>query len=108
MLEYTTYKRDISAQIAEANLKKFPLEILWHAPLNFDSTENYNFNITSKVFLNGDDLAVFYDENRYHYLNRINGENLKNKKLNIKHKTVSFFDGWTVPKIQAAFPLMFA
>jgi len=42
VLEYTTYKQDISAQIAEANLKKFPLEILWHAPLNFDSTENYN------------------------------------------------------------------
>ncbi len=85
VLEYSTYKKDLNAQNVEDNLKKFPLEILWHARLNSDPTENYSFNITSKVFLNGDDLAVFYDENKYHYLNRINGENLRNKKLSLAY-----------------------
>ena len=82
VLEYSTYKPIVYEPTAEENLKKFPLEILWHKRLSTEPLpDQYNVRNESKLYFDREGLAIFYDDNKYHYLNRFNGDNFINKSL---------------------------
>jgi|GEM_PF-6567521 len=84
VLEYSTYKPIVETPKPSLDLKNFPLEIIWHRQLRDEILPNKYFNIDN-IFLNGEGLAIFYDDHKFHYLNRNSGERISNTDISSDH-----------------------